>query len=181
MKLIVCLGNPGEEFKNTRHNIGFMVLDSYLGNVKWKVKNSALYYETFINNEKYIFIKPLTFMNLSGEAVFKYVKYYNLNITDILVIHDDMDLEIGKIRLKQNSSSGGHNGIKSIINLLNTQNFKRLKIGISQNRKIETKDYVLGKFTKSELEILNNSLPKCANIIEDFSKITFIELMSKYN
>ena len=105
MKLIVGLGNPGKEYEYTRHNIGFMVLDAYLGNVKWKTKNNALYYEKSINNEKYIFIKPLTFMNLSGEAVIKYVNYYNVDIKDVLVIHDDLDLPIGSFRLKENSSS----------------------------------------------------------------------------
>lgn len=181
MKLIVGLGNPGMEYNNTRHNIGFMILDSFLGNVKWKSKNNALYYEQSINNEKYIFIKPLTFMNLSGDAVIKYVKYYDINLDDILVIHDDLDLEFGSIRLKDNSSSGGHNGIKSIISCLHTQEFKRLKIGVSNNKNIDTKDYVLGKFSKSEIQKLNELLPKCGNIIEDFSVMTFDELMSKYN
>ena len=178
MKLIVGLGNPGEEYTNTRHNIGFMILDSYLGNVKWKSKNNALYFETTINSEKYIFIKPLTFMNLSGDAVIKYKNYYDVNIEDILVIQDDLDLPVGTIRLKENSSDGGHNGIKSIIQCLN---YKRLKIGISNNKNLDTKDYVLGKFSKSEIQELNEILNTCQDIIEDFGKVSFRELMSKYN
>lgn len=181
MKLIVGLGNPGEEYNITRHNVGFMILDSYLGKVKWKAKNNALYYEKVINNEKYIFIKPLTFMNLSGDAVIKYVKYYNISIEDILVIHDDLDLFMGKIRLKKDSSSGGHNGIKSIIQCLHSQNFNRLKIGISNNKNIDTKDYVLGKFSKEEIKQLNEIIPICNNIIDDFSRVSFEEMMSKYN
>lgn len=181
MKLIVGLGNCGNEFNYTRHNVGFMILDSYLGKVKWKTKNEALFYEKIINDEKYIFVKPLTYMNLSGNAVIKYVNYYNIHIEDILVIHDDLDLDLGKIRLKRNSSSGGHNGIKSIISCLHTQNFKRLKIGISNDKTKDTKDFVLGKFSKNEISILNENLDKCFNIIEDFSKLTFLDLMSKYN
>ncbi len=181
MKLIVGLGNPGEEYAITRHNIGFMILDTYLGKVKWKTKNSALYYETTINNEKYLFLKPLTFMNLSGEAVRKYVDYYNIPLEDILIIHDDLDLPVGSIRLKQDSSAGGHNGIKSIIAHLGTQNFKRLKVGISNNKELDTKDYVLGKFSKKEIDILNNILSQTHNIIEDFSIMNFTDLMSKYN
>lgn len=181
MKLIVGLGNPGKEYEYTRHNIGFMVLNTYLGNVKWKTKNNALYYEKSINNEKYIFIKPLTFMNLSGEAVIKYVNYYNVDIKDVLVIHDDLDLPIGSFRLKENSSSGGHNGIKSIINCLHSNSFRRLKIGVSNNKTIDTKDYVLGKFSKSDIESLNSIINQCANIIEEFSEKSFLDLMSQYN
>lgn len=181
MKLIVGLGNPGKEYENTRHNIGFMILDSFLGKVKWKTKNNAMYYEKNINNEKYIFIKPLTFMNLSGNAVRKYVDYYKIKIEDILVIQDDLDLDVGILRLKQNSSNGGHNGIKSIISCLQTKDFKRLKVGISNNKSIDTKDYVLNNFSKEEIKKLNNILSVCYNIIEDFAQMSFIDLMSKYN
>ncbi len=181
MKLIVGLGNPGQEYENTRHNIGFMVLDTYLGKVKWKSKNNAFYYETNINGEKYLFLKPLTFMNLSGKAVKSYIDYYNIDIADILIIHDDLDLPVGTIRLKQDSSAGGHNGIKSIISHLGTQNFKRLKIGISNNKNLDTKDYVLGKFSKNEIDSLNKILEDTHNIIEDFAQMSFIDLMSKYN
>ena len=181
MKLIVGLGNPGEEYTNTRHNIGYMIVDSYLGKVKWRTKNNAFFYETEIDNEKVIFIKPLTFMNLSGEAVYKYKEYYNIDIKDILIIHDDLDLPVGTIRLKENSSDGGHNGIKSIIQCLKSNEFKRLKIGISNNKMIDTKDYVLGKFSKSEISELNKILDICQNIINDFSVLGFADLMNKYN
>ena len=181
MKLIVGLGNPGEEYENTRHNIGFMVLDTYLGKVKWKTKNQALYYETLVNGEKYVFVKPLTFMNLSGNAVLKYVNFYKIAVEDILVIQDDLDLPVGTIRLKSDSSSGGHNGIKSIISCLGTQEFKRLKIGISNDKQTDTKDYVLAKFSKDEIKTLNNILDDCHNIIEDFAQMSFTDLMSKYN
>ena len=99
MKLIIGLGNPGKDYQNTRHNVGFLILDNYLGNVDWKEKFNALYFEKRINNEKVIFVKPLTFMNLSGNAVVKYVNYYNVNIDDILVIQDDLDLPFSTYKL----------------------------------------------------------------------------------
>ena len=181
MKLIVGLGNPGKEYEYTRHNIGFMVIDSYLGNVKYKNKFNAFYYEKKINSEKYIFIKPLTFMNLSGNSIIQFVKYYNIKASDILVIHDDLDLEMGKFRLKEKSSAGGHNGIKSIISNLKTEDFARLKIGISSNKDYDTKEYVLSKFTKNEINLINENLNIYYNIIEDFAKMDFYELTNKYN
>ena len=181
MKLIIGLGNPGKEYLNTRHNIGFMVLDNYLGNISWQNKFNALYTTKEINNEKVIFIKPLTYMNLSGNAVQEFVNFYKINLEDILVIHDDLDLPLGKYRLKTNSSSGGHNGIKSLINNLGSNNFARLKIGVSKNNDIDTKDYVLGHFKKEELSIINDLYPKFASIIEDFTTNNINTLMNKYN
>ena len=118
MKLIVGLGNPGKEYENTRHNIGFMILDNYLKDAVWTNKYKGLVTTLNINNDKVIFLKPVTYMNLSGESVREIVNFYKINIEDILIIHDDLDLSLGKIRIKKNSSDGGHNGIKSIINNL---------------------------------------------------------------
>ena len=151
MKLIIGLGNPGREYENTRHNIGFMVLDNYLKDTSWQSKFQALYTTQNIHNEKIIFLKPTTYMNLSGNAIREFLNFYKLTPEDILVIHDDLDLPIGTYRLKTNSSAGGHNGIKSIIENLGTNAFLRLKVGISKNTNIDTKDYVLGKFTPQEL------------------------------
>ncbi len=181
MKLIVGLGNPGKEYENTRHNIGYMVVDNYLDNVNWKNEKLAKIYKTKINNEDILFIKPTTFMNLSGEAVSYYMNYYKINLKDILVIQDDMDLELGIIRLKTDSSSGGHNGIKNIIEHLNSKSFLRLKIGISKP-KYDVIDFVLSKFSQDELKIINESLNKSKLIINDFINNENIErLMSKYN
>ena len=105
MKLVVGLGNPGKEYDKTRHNIGFMVLDDYLGNVKWSNKFNSLYYESVINQEKVLFIKPLTYMNNSGKAVGEFVRYFNIDMKDILVIQDDLDLNVGDYKLKCHSSS----------------------------------------------------------------------------
>ena len=181
MKLIIGLGNPGKDYQNTRHNVGFLTLDNYLGNVDWKEKFNALYFEKRINSEKVIFVKPLTFMNLSGNAVVKYVNYYNVNIDDILVIQDDLDLPFSTYKLKKNSSAGGHNGIKSIINCLGSQDFLRLKIGVSNNKSIDTKDYVLGRFSKEEKDKLD-SLQKTFNeIIESFVIVGISKTINIYN
>ena len=181
MKLIVGLGNPGKEYENTRHNIGFMVLDDYLGNVKWSNKFNALYYEEVLNGEKVIFVKPLTFMNNSGNAVGEFVRYFNIDILDILIIQDDLDEATSLYKLKVNSSSGGHNGIKSIINSLGTQNIPRLKIGIGSSKKDDVIDYVLGKFSKQEMEVLNKNFPVFRDIMDSFILKGIDKTMNVYN
>lgn len=181
MKLIVGLGNPGKDYENTRHNIGFIILDKYLGDVKWSSKFNGLYYEKNINGEKYIFLKPQSFMNLSGGVVSNFVRFYKLEYKDILVIQDDLDLEVGKCRIKINSSAGGHNGIKDIIAHLHTDAFARLKIGVSHDRSTDTKDYVLGKFSKSHLDIIFSKFSDITSIIENFDYNNIDSLMNKYN
>ncbi len=170
MKLIIGLGNPGKEYQNTRHNVGFMVLDNYLKNVNWKEKYNSLYFEIIENEEKIIFLKPQTFMNLSGNSVLNFVNFYKIDIKDILVISDDLDMELGSFKIKTNSSAGGHNGLKSIISCLNTENFYRLKIGISHDKNTDTKDYVLGNFSKKELEILEGVINFSKEVIDCFIK-----------
>ncbi|MCX4364505.1 MAG: aminoacyl-tRNA hydrolase [Bacilli bacterium] len=181
MKLIVGLGNPGKEYANTRHNIGFMVLDAYLGEVKWSSKFNGLYYQTTIGGEKYIFLKPQSYMNLSGGVVKKYADYFKITFEDILVIQDDLDLELGKIRIKINSSSGGHNGIKDIIACLKTDAFARIKIGVSNNKNMDTKDYVLGAFSKNDLDLISQNFSAINKIIESFNYRDINLLMNKYN
>lgn len=183
MKLIVGLGNPGFEYENTRHNIGFMVLDNYLKEnpAAWQKKFNGLYQTLTIQGKKVYFLKPQTYMNLSGSSIQEFVHYFKINLADILVIHDDLDLKIGRFRLKTNSSAGGHNGIKSIINSLGTENFARLKIGISKIDNIDTKDYVLGKFKPDELTILENLYPTINDLINDFLTNDLSTLMNKYN
>lgn len=183
MKLIIGLGNPGIEYNNTRHNIGFFYIDLYAKkmNGNFKQKFQGEYVKFKINSEDVILLKPLTYMNLSGESVIKYVNYFKIKSEDILVIHDDLDMEFGKIKLKTNGSSGGHNGIKSIISCLNSENFKRLKIGINKSKEMDTKDYVLGKFTKEENEYLKKLEPTILNLLDDYFKLNFNDLMSKYN
>ncbi len=179
MKLIVGLGNPEKKYDNTRHNIGFMVLDNYLGKVDYKSKFNGLYYEKNINNEKVIFLKPQTYMNNSGLSVFEFVNFYKISFKDILIIHDDLDLDVGMIKFKFNSSSGGHNGIKSIINCLGSQEFSRLKIGINNEYKKDTIDFVLSKFSKKDIEKLD--FDKINNAINDFLSNDINYVMNIYN
>jgi len=181
LKLIVGLGNPGKEYENTRHNIGFMVIDNYLKNEKFKTKFNGMYLKKVINNEEVIFLKPLSYMNLSGEVVKKYVDYFKINLSDLLIISDDLDMPCFKIKLKYKGSSGGHNGLKNIIQNINTEEFKRLKIGISNNLNIDTKSYVLSKFNQEELEKLHKKFEITNNIINDFINLDFEKVMSKYN
>lgn len=182
MKLVVGLGNPGKEYINTRHNIGYSLLDYLCDNEEFvNEKFNALYKEINIDGEKVMLIKPLTYMNLSGEAVRKYVSFYKINLNNILIIQDDLDMNLGKIKFVFNSSSGGHNGIKDIEKNLNSKEYLRLKIGISNDKLLDTKDYVLGKFNKDELEILNNSYYKLRDLLSDFVKLNKNELMCKYN
>ena len=183
MKLIIGLGNPGQEYNNTRHNVGFYYLDKLVQKLglNYKKKFNGLYAKIKIESEDVIYLKPITYMNLSGDCVIQFVNYFKIDVKDILVIHDDLDIEIGNLKLKENTSSGGHNGIKSIINNLNTNAFKRLKVGIGNNKLIDTKDYVLGYFTEEEKEILKQNEEKILSIINDYLRIPFGDLMSKYN
>ncbi len=185
MKMIVGLGNPGEEYEKTRHNTGFFFLDAYLEekgiNSCWKRRERALYIEKFVGKEKVIFLKPQSFMNLSGEVVSSFQKYFQIPTENILVLCDDLDLSLGKIKLKAKGSCGGHNGLRNIEFHLKTQNYKRLKIGISNPKQENTIDYVLGKFSKKELEILNSLKPKIFEILDRYFQENFSLLMSQYN
>ena len=177
MKLVVGLGNPGKEYKDTRHNIGYLVLDNYLGDVIWKERLDAYYYK----KNDIVFIKPTTYMNLSGYAVKKYMNYYNIDIRDILVIQDDLDMLVGTYKLKKNSSSGGHNGIKSIIQELGTEEFIRLKIGIGKDKKIPTDKYVLSKIPSEDMIIIKDNYEKFNKIIDLFIKEGGDKSIQKYN
>jgi len=168
MKLIVGLGNPGKEYQKTRHNIGFEILDNYIGNEKWSEKFNGQYIKKIVNNEVVIFLKPLTFMNLSGSSVYKFVDYFDINIEDILVIQDDIDIEFGLYKMKRISSSGGHNGIKSIINSLKSDEFLRLKIGVKNNQENNVIDFVLGKFSKEEWKQIMDNFQIYDKIIDSF-------------
>ncbi len=184
MKLIVGLGNPGVEYENTRHNVGFMVIDNFCSKNNLLCNNNkfnGLYVQTTINNEKIIFLKPQKYMNLSGEVVRDFVNYFKIDINHIFIINDDLDITLGKYKLKSSGSCGGHNGLRNIELNLGTNKYKRLKIGISNDKNRDTKDYVLGKFTKEENEILKQIVEKTENIIKDFLMINFDLLMTKYN
>lgn len=165
MKMIVGLGNPGKEYENTRHNLGFMFLEYLENKYNFKIstkKFNSLIGEIFLNNEKIVFVKPQTYMNLSGQAVQKVKEFYKIDFKDIIVIFDDLDIPFGEVRYKQNGSGGTHNGMKNIVQMIDTKEFPRIKIGIGniKHENQDLKDFVLEKFSKSQKEELNNIFEK---------------------
>ena len=184
MKMIVGLGNPGREYENTRHNVGFMILDEYAKKndiSTFKRKFNGLYTTFIHNNETYVLLKPQSYMNLSGTVIKKFASFYKIKPEDILVIHDDLDLPIGKIKIKYKGSSGGHNGIKNIIENLKTEEFPRFKVGIGKDENISYIDYVIGKLSKKELEFITKIFDFSSYIIDDFLDYNIEKVMSKYN
>ena len=182
MKLVVGLGNPGKQYESTRHNIGFMVLDSYLKNEKWGNKFNAMYVEKNINGEKVLFVKPLTFMNNSGNAVGEFVRYFNILASDILVIQDDLDLSVGNYKLKVHSSSGGHNGMKSIIQMLGTEEFPRIRIGIGRPKYSGDEiNHVIGTIPEEEMSKLSEGIEKAKEAVIEILKNGIDSAMNKLN
>ena len=186
MKLIVGLGNYGQEYKLTRHNVGFIFLDEYFKQnkiVDVRNKYKSEFVELNKNGEKIFFQKPLTYMNLSGEAISEVIRFYKLDPkTDLFVIYDDMDLPIGKLKIRKDGSPAGHNGIKSIIQHVGGE-FCRIKYVIGKARnKEETIGHVLGKFTEEERNILRESKEIIFDLIEDIiNDVEISKLMNKYN
>ncbi len=185
MKLIAGLGNPGKQYEDTRHNVGFKVIDKLCE--KWgltlnKTKFNGLYAKEMINGKKVILLKPLTYMNLSGEAISPLMDYYKIPAENLLVIYDELDLPVGKIRLRFKGSAGGHNGLKSIIKHIGTEEFKRIRIGISrppEGRSVV--DHVLGKFTQEEQPVINEMIEKSADAAAMWLEKPFLEVMNMYN
>ncbi|MDR2867380.1 MAG: aminoacyl-tRNA hydrolase [Acholeplasmatales bacterium] len=171
MKLIVGIGNPGPQYDNTKHNVGFKVLDFYAKenhfSFKLSKKFSALLLEVSSTREKIIFCKPLSFVNLSGEVVSKIMNFYQIESNDLLVISDDVNIELGRLRLRLEGSAGGHNGLKNIITYVG-ENFKRLRVGVGLNTQFSLPNYVLSQFKPEEEIILKTSMTECLKIIDDF-------------
>jgi len=177
MKLIIGLGNPGEEYKKTRHNAGFLAVDKLVLSIKYQVLNAQSKFNAeisqgMINNEKVILIKPQTFMNESGKAVKAITDYYKIQTEDIIVIHDDLDIPLGEYKISKNKNSGGHKGVQSIIDHLGTKDFTRIRIGIGVQDlscKIPTEKFVLEKFSKDEMEIIEKVINEiCGEIVKLF-------------
>ena len=173
MKLIVGLGNPGEKYSQTRHNIGWLFID-YLSKIYGidveKNKCDALVGETKVNGEKIILAKPLTFMNLSGNAVVKLKKWYKVDNKDILIIFDDIDIPFGTFRYREKGSGGSHNGMKNIVQMLSTEEISRLRIGLGglKHEKQDMEDFVLQKFKKDELKNLEDIFFEASKKVEEF-------------
>lgn len=185
MKLIVGLGNPGREYEQTRHNMGFMTIDELSRSMAIplnQAKLKGLYGIGVFNGEKILLLKPMTYMNLSGESVRAVMDYYKIDLDDFLVIYDDLDLPVGKIRLRQKGSAGGHNGIKSIIQHLGTQAFKRIRIGIDHPQNgMSIPDYVLGRFPKEEQAQILAAVKRSAQACEQWLTKPFLQVMNEFN
>ena len=184
MKVVIGLGNPGKKYEKTRHNIGFIAVDNLRKKMNIsdeREKFQALVSEKNIDGEKVIFLKPQTFMNLSGNSVIEIVNFYKLDPKkDIIVIYDDMDLSFGDIRIREKGSSGGHNGIKSIISHIGEE-FIRIKCGIGAKEK-DAVEHVLGEFNQTEQKDLDEILEKINNCIIDILTVQNLErTMQKYN
>lgn len=181
MKLIVGLGNKGSEYENTRHNIGFIFIDDYLEkNNLNKFKREGFKAE-YIKKDDIIFAKPLTYMNLSGSSIREIINFFKIKSSDVYVIYDDMDLEIGKIRIRDKGTSAGHNGIKNILSQVG-DDFVRIKIGIGSKKDFDTVSYVLGKFTVDEMQIISDKKKIISSLIDDIiNDVSLDKIKTKYN
>ena len=184
MKIIIGLGNIGREYENTRHNAGFMAIDKLAKMLEMdfnQEKFSAYFAKKKIDGEDIILLKPTTYMNNSGIALRQCMDFYKVPSEDILVLYDDMDMPVGKLRLRQKGSAGGHNGIKSIISHIGTQEFDRIRIGIGKDKLIPVVDWVLGKFPQEQQDDLNHALEHAAKAAKFSIKHSFSDTMNRYN
>lgn len=185
MKLIVGLGNPGSEYAKTRHNIGFEVIDTLSETRQFpldKLKFNSQFGKGKLDGEDLILAKPLTYMNLSGEALSPLMNFYQVPVEDVLVVYDDLDLPLGRIRLREKGSAGGHNGIKSIIQHLGTQNFKRLRIGIGRpSGRQRVVDFVLKRFDQDEQRMVDEAVEQAQKACEMWLKEPFLQVMNTFN
>ena len=184
--LLVCLGNPGDQYDNTRHNVGFMVADQLgerYGLPIQKLKFKALTNMFSISGEKVLVMKPVTYMNLSGEAVRPAADFYKIPPEHILVISDDTALDVGKLRIRRGGSAGGHNGLKSIIQHLGTDQFPRVKIGVGEkpHPDYDMADWVLSKFTGEDLKTIQAAVKKAADAVACYLENGPDKAMNRFN
>lgn len=187
MKLIAGLGNPGQQYQLTRHNIGFIVIDLFADSHKLKFmggKGDWLECKVKIGEENVYLMKPLTYMNNSGTAISEFIEKNQIDLRDVLVVVDDFQIPLGTIRVRKNGSDGGHNGLSSIIYHLNSDEFARMRIGIGKNEillKDDFIDFVLGNFDIKEIEFLEKLIPTYINCLESFVKHGVTKTMNNYN
>ena len=193
MKLIIGLGNPGRNYASNRHNVGFICLSYFAkkyGILFDKKQGKARIGTGEVAGNRVVLAKPQTYMNLSGESVSRLIKNFNINPDDLLVIHDDLDLPLGKIRIRHGGSSGGHKGINSIANELGSQDFTRLRVGIGRPAEnddtIESNDnkiitYVLGDFTPDEKQVITHVIPRVVEAIYCLLTEGLTVAMNRYN
>jgi len=185
---VVGLGNPGSKYKFTRHNIGFRIVDNLALDIETEFKKVKSYYSLIsremINNRKVILVKPQTFMNLSGRAVNKIVSYYKISFRDLLIIYDDLNLELGQIRIRKKGSAGGHKGMESIMQYLHSEDIPRLRIGIgnpSANFNFDCMSYVLSNFNDDEEDRIKETIKLSTEAIKTVLEDGFEKAMRKYN
>ncbi len=191
MKLIIGLGNPGREYEGNRHNVGFQILDELvkeleLEDFKAEKKFHALVTQGTHEGEKFIFAKPQTYMNLSGESAIKIAQFYKIPLQDTLVVYDELDLPLGKIRVRPNGSAGTHNGLKSLVQHLGSSNFPRLRFGIESRgttapQQQNTSDFVLSDFRPEEFAEYQKIMKQAKQATLDFLHEDMEKLMQKYN
>ncbi|MBP2645534.1 MAG: pth [Firmicutes bacterium] len=184
MKIVVGLGNYGSEYRATRHNVGFMVADALAERwhiETWKNKFDALVGE-YRGTDTVLIVKPQTYMNLSGTAVKAVLNWYKLDAEDVIVIYDDLDLPVGKLRLRTQGGSGGHRGIESLLVELGKNSFSRVRIGIGRPPAyMKTADYVLGRFSAEEVPVIDQAIKRGADAVEEILQSGFTKAMNEYN
>jgi PTH1 family peptidyl-tRNA hydrolase len=184
IKMIVGLGNPGKKYETTRHNIGFLVVDEIFKACEVKSTQdkfkASVAQVTYEGNPLYL-VKPQTYMNLSGEAVYAIASYFKIAPSEIIIICDDLDLPVGKIRLRESGSSGGQKGLNNILQLFSTQDVPRIRFGIGKNSLIETADYVLGKFEQEHIETVKTGITQAKEAALMAVKKDFVTAMNHYN
>ena len=185
MKIIAGLGNPTREYEGTRHNMGFsaiyQIADRY--NIKMNIaRHKALIGTGIIAGEKVMLVMPQTYMNLSGESIGEILRFYKLSPADLIILYDDIDLDVGKLRIRAKDSAGGHNGIKSIIAHIGTETFDRVRIGVGHKPEgWDLADHVLSRFSKEELPVVRDSVSRAADAIEVIISSGIEAAMNKFN
>lgn len=186
MYLVVGLGNPGKQYDMTRHNIGFhtidYIADKYNARLT-KLKFKAVYGEATISGERVYLVKPQTYMNLSGDSVAEMAQFYKVPVENIIVINDDISLDVGRIRVRGKGSAGGHNGLKSIIYRMNSDAFPRVKMGVGapKHEDYDLADFVLGRFTKEEIPVMEDAIKKAETAVAEIIKNGIQSAMNKCN
>ncbi len=183
--IIVGLGNPGDQYENTRHNVGFKVIDRIGEKLSIpinKEKFNGICGEGMYNGKKVILLKPTTYMNLSGDSVCAIVDFYKIPLSDLLIVYDDIDIEVGKIRIRPEGSSGTHNGMRNIADMLGSHDFPRVRVGTGKpDENIDLADYVLSKFTKEENEAIKNSIEMASDAVLEILDNGIEKAMNIYN
>ncbi|MFR1324317.1 MAG: aminoacyl-tRNA hydrolase [Ezakiella massiliensis] len=185
MKIIIGLGNPGRQYEDTRHNAGFMVLDKFAdkhGVDISKARFNALLGEVFVNGEKVILVKPMTYMNNSGQAVGEVLNFYKPDLEDIIVVVDDIEIELGMLRIRAKNGKGTHNGLKSIYAHLKTDDYAKMKLGVGKfKRDMDLADFVLARPSKEDDEIIDDLIDRAVEALDEFTASPIDIVMNKFN